>query len=116
MMYYGGEVWLASGQSNMEMPLKGWPPNDPIDNSEFEIENADFPTIRMFNVQKSYSDKPSKEIKGTWEKALPPNVGDFSATAYFFAKSIHKKLKFHWNNTQLVGVEHLQSHGLAFQS
>ena len=29
-----GEVWLASGQSNMEMPLKGWPPNDPIDNSE----------------------------------------------------------------------------------
>ena len=88
-----GEVWLASGQSNMEMPLKGWPPNDPIDNSEFEILNADFPTIRMFNVQKSYSDKPSKDIKGNWEKALPPNVGDFSATAYFFAKSIHNKLK-----------------------
>ena len=79
-----GEVWLASGQSNMEMPLKGWPPKDPIDNSDFEILNADFPTIRMFNVQKSYSDKPSKEIKGTWEKALPPNVGsNFSATAYF---------------------------------
>ena len=47
----------------------------------------------MFNVQKSYSDKPSKEIKGTWEKALPPNVGNFSATAYFFAKTIHNKLK-----------------------
>ena len=47
-----GEVWLASGQSNMEMPVKGWPPNDPIDNSEFEILNADFPTIRMFNVAK----------------------------------------------------------------
>ena len=39
----------------MEMPLKGWPPNDPIDNSEIERIpiNADFPTIRMFNVQKS---------------------------------------------------------------
>ena len=99
-----GEVWIASGQSNMAMPLKGWPPNDPIDNSKFEILNADFPTIRMFNVQKSYSDKPSKEIKGTWEKALPPNVGNFSATGYFFFKSIHNKLNdSRWNNTQQLG-------------
>jgi len=45
-----GEVWLASGQSNMQMPLKGWPPNDVIKDSKNEIASAAHPEIRMFTV------------------------------------------------------------------
>jgi len=45
-----GEVWLASGQSNMEMPLEGYLPNDPIDNYEEEIAAANYPDIRFINV------------------------------------------------------------------
>ena len=45
-----GEVWLASGQSNMSMPLKGWPPSDPIKDADEEIANAQYPNIRMFKV------------------------------------------------------------------
>ena len=49
----------------MEMPVKRLAAKkDPIDNSDFEISNADFPEIRMFKVQRSYSDEPSKDIKG----------------------------------------------------
>ena len=50
-----GEVWLASGQSNMEMPVNGWPPFGPIDNSEEEISSANYPGIRMFTVRRSLS-------------------------------------------------------------
>ena len=87
-----GEVWLASGQSNMDMPVKGWPPNDPIDNSDYEISNANFPMIRMFNVEKVFTKNPSKKIQGQWNPASPEFVGNFSATAYFFACEIYKKL------------------------
>jgi sialate O-acetylesterase len=59
-----GEVWLASGQSNMEMPLRGWPPNDAINNSKEEIEKSDYSEIRMFTVQRQLSLKPMKTFKG----------------------------------------------------
>jgi sialate O-acetylesterase len=49
-----GEVWLCSGQSNMEMPLAGWPPTDTISNAANEIKHATFPQIRLFNVQRNY--------------------------------------------------------------
>jgi sialate O-acetylesterase len=87
-----GEVWLASGQSNMGMPLKGWPPNDPILNSEEEIANASYPQIRMFTVIKALSDTIEKDVAGSWKVCNPDNAGDFSATAFFFAKSIHAEL------------------------
>ena len=50
-----GEVWFCSGQSNMEMPLAGWPPNDTIVNSANTIASASNPEIRLFNVQKIIS-------------------------------------------------------------
>ena len=59
---YSGEVWLASGQSNMEMPIMGYPPNDTILNWESEVLNARYPNIRMFNVEKNFSIEPSKEL------------------------------------------------------
>lgn len=88
-----GEVWLCSGQSNMEMPLKGWPPNDPIDNAVEEIANANYPMIRMFTVQKAIDITPTKEYAGKWAICNPTNAADFSATAYFFGRALHQKLK-----------------------
>jgi sialate O-acetylesterase len=88
-----GEVWLASGQSNMEMPLKGWPPNDPILNSYQEISQANYPDIRMLTVAKNLSGSPLNFIEGQWTSASPETVGDFSATAYFFARKLQKELK-----------------------
>lgn len=90
---YIGEVWLASGQSNMEMPVKGWGKDMPIDNSTHEIETSENPEIRMFTVKKEMSFMPKKDCAGEWKVAKPENTGDFSATAYFFAKNLYKKLK-----------------------
>jgi len=87
-----GEVWLASGQSNMEMPIKGYPPNDTILNWESEVLKARYPNIRMFNVEKNFSTDPSKELNGSWIKASPENAENFSSTAYFFSREIHKTL------------------------
>ena len=87
-----GEVWLASGQSNMQMPVKGWPPNDPIKNTEEEIANANYPEVRMFNVARNYSLKVIDTVYGKWDVCSPQSVGDFSATAYFFARRLHKEL------------------------
>jgi len=88
-----GEVWLASGQSNMEMPVKGWPPNDPIQNSANEIASANYPDIRMIRVKRNKSSKPLDDFSGSWQKATPTTVGDFSASAYFFARRLHQELK-----------------------
>ena len=87
-----GEVWLASGQSNMSMPLKGWPPNDPIKNAEQEIINADYPEIRMFKVANEYSLKEEKNMEGQWDVCTPSLAADYSATAYFFARRLHQTL------------------------
>jgi sialate O-acetylesterase len=87
-----GEVWMASGQSNMEMTLKGWPPADTIQNSEAEIASASYPGIRMFTVAKELSDSAVNDVKAVWNVCNPQNAPDFSATAYFFAREIHKKL------------------------
>tara|TARA_B100000787_G_scaffold102280_1_gene75635 strand:+ start:1046 stop:3079 length:2034 start_codon:yes stop_codon:yes gene_type:complete len=87
-----GEVWLASGQSNMEMPLGGWPPGDSIKNSKQEIINANHPTIRMFNVKRNFTKKPIDTISGKWSICTPTSVVDFSATAYFFARRLQKEL------------------------
>tara|TARA_B110000971_G_C20011202_1_gene501611 strand:+ start:77 stop:2077 length:2001 start_codon:yes stop_codon:yes gene_type:complete len=88
-----GEVWLASGQSNMEMTLRGWPPNDIIDNSEEEIQKADYAEVRMFTVQKQLSLNPRGTFKGSWKVSSPETAGEFSASAYFFARRLHKTLK-----------------------
>ena len=87
-----GEVWLCSGQSNMEMSLEGWPPTDLIDNSEAEIAAANYPAIRMFTVGKVVAAKPLKDLTGSWELCNPENAAGFSATAYFFAKNLYDSL------------------------
>lgn len=87
-----GEVWICSGQSNMEMPLKGWPPNDTINNSENEIKTANYPNIRLLQVDRVISNKPLDSFTGTWQECNPQNIENFSATAYFFGKNLHKEI------------------------
>ncbi|MFA7288506.1 MAG: sialate O-acetylesterase [Melioribacteraceae bacterium] len=88
-----GEVWVCSGQSNMEMPLSGWPPKDLIEEGTEAIENSASNTIRLFEVTKAYSTKKEDDCKGTWQEANPETTPSFSATAYFFGKKLFDELK-----------------------
>ena len=87
-----GEVWVCSGQSNMEMPLAGWPPLDTIQNSAKEIANSKNPNIRMFTVQRDFSLIENIVCKGKWEEASPQTTPHFSAVAYFYAQKLYKEL------------------------
>lgn len=82
-----GEVWLCSGQSNME-----WSANNGIDNVEEEIANANYPNIRFFTVTKRTSETEQDYVHGTWETCIPETMRYFSATAYFFAKRLQGEL------------------------
>lgn len=86
-----GEVWLASGQSNMEMPLSGWPGN-PILDSSVEIENSSNSEIRIIMVKRAISIQPVDSVSGDWLASSPKTAPQFSATAYFFAKHLHEML------------------------
>jgi sialate O-acetylesterase len=89
-----GEVWICSGQSNMHFPMapienSGWATG--VENYEQEIARANYPTIRMFTVERKVADEPQKDVEGDWQVASPATVGDFSAVAYFFAREIYEK-------------------------
>ncbi|MDQ6904596.1 MAG: sialate O-acetylesterase [Bacteroidota bacterium] len=87
-----GEVWLASGQSNMDLPLAGWPPNDTVFNATHEIAQANYPAIRFLKVPFNISVSPLDSIGGKWLPASPETAGNFSATAYFYAKKLYQEL------------------------
>jgi sialate O-acetylesterase len=81
-----GEVWLGSGQSNMQMWMKS------VRDLEQEKVTAKFPQIRMFTVARHEAVKPQADCKGTWVVCSPETVETFSATAYFFGRELHQKL------------------------
>ncbi len=82
-----GEVWLASGQSNMEWTLnKGMDP-------EKEIAAANFPDLRVFTVTKKGSVTPLDDCAGKWDVATPATASAFSAVGYFFIRELNEKLK-----------------------
>lgn len=87
-----GEVWICSGQSNMEMPLAGW---GKIKNYEQEIALANYPNIRLLHIEKVNSPQPLSDIKdakGGWKVCTPVSIPDFSALAYFFGRNLYKDL------------------------
>ena len=88
-----GEVWLCSGQSNMEMPLEGWPPGDTISNAKEEIRNSANPSIRLFTVKRTCAATPAFDCAGGWTECSPVTSRQFSAVAYFFGTYLHDKLK-----------------------
>ena len=83
-----GEVWIASGQSNMEWPVKA------SINAADEAKTANFPQIRMIKVDHAATDQPQDDIPTLgWKVCTPENVPDFSAAGYFFARHLHNELK-----------------------
>ena len=87
-----GEVWVCSGQSNMEMPMKGYK-NQPIMGGLDAIMLSSNPNIRLFSVKKATSVEPLDDFAGEWKLCEPENVAEFSATAYYFGLMLNKVLK-----------------------
>lgn len=99
-----GEVWLGSGQSNMQMNVGA------ANNAKEEIAAANFPQIRMFTVDRVVAVSPEKECGGKWVICSPATASAFSATAYFFGREIHQSRKVpvglihsSWGGTPIEG-------------
>lgn len=91
-----GEVWLASGQSNMEF-FMGKTPNASYTgemNREDALKDADLPLIRTIDVPNRVSNEPQNEFKAIWKICSPATLDTFSAVAFYFARSIHKATGF----------------------
>ena len=86
-----GDVWLASGQSNMEMPLNGFPGNAVLKNGAEEIAQANLPTVRLLRFEKNTSDYPLNDVSTTWTECTPQTAAEFSAVAYFFGREINAR-------------------------
>src|ERR1044072_1085260 len=86
-----GDVWLASGQSNMEMGVTQ------VNNPDEEVSHADYPQVRLFQVPKVAATTPRATVNARWLVCNPKNIveggwGGFSAVAYFFGPRLHKEL------------------------
>ena len=82
-----GEVWLCSGQSNME-----WPLVNTLDGAE-AVKKANYPQIRLFTVAKQTSLSPLTDVEGRWLVTTPEEAAHFSAVGYFFGRELHQQLK-----------------------
>jgi len=89
-----GEVWLCSGQSNMQMSVD-WgvfgPGGSP--QSEKQIAEANYPQLRMFTVERAVAGEPAADVKGRWSVCRDRAVLKWSAVGYFFGRELHQKLK-----------------------
>lgn len=82
-----GEVWICSGQSNMEMRVAS------VNNSKAEIAKANYPNIRLFHVKKAWKTTPQTKLSATWQSCSPTNISSFSAVGYFFGRDLNTTLK-----------------------
>jgi len=110
-----GDVWLCSGQSNMEWTAKQ------VFNASYELKNANFPQIRSFTVAKFLSSAPLENVSNaSWQISTPENTASFSAVAYFFAREIHKTqnipigiIHTSWGGTAIepwIGIKSIEQH------
>ena len=86
-----GEVWICSGQSNMEMPMKGYK-NQPVDKAVEDILHSKDNNLRLFTVKRNSKFKPVDDVTGNWNEANPASVRNFSATAYYFGRELRRSL------------------------
>ncbi len=94
-----GDVWVASGQSNMEIPLRGFPGNAVIQNAAQEIAAANLPQVRLLHVANKSSEYPLEDIEAAgaaasgaaWTTCTPATATDFSAIAYLFGRAIQQQ-------------------------
>src|SRR5262245_45768018 len=78
-----GEVWIASGQSNMQWNLKNTVDGDA------EIARANYPKIRLFTVPRLEAESPQNDVKASWKECSPETVAGFSAVGYYFGRDLH---------------------------
>ena len=99
-----GDVWVCSGQSNME-----WRVNS-SNNSDEEIANADWPNIRLFDVKKTPKIDPADDVEldAPWSACTPESIPNFSAVGYFFGRKLHQELNIpiglistNWGGTRI---------------
>lgn len=96
-----GDVWFASGQSNMQFPLLGFPGNADMRNGAEEIRNANQPTLRLMHIQTKASPYPLEDVNTgtlenpsqsvTWTTCTPETAAGFSAVAYLFGREISNR-------------------------
>ncbi|MDO4158938.1 MAG: sialate O-acetylesterase [Prevotellaceae bacterium] len=86
-----GEVWICAGQSNMEMPMKGYK-NQPIENALMDILHSTDSQLRLFTVKRNSKIAPVDTVSGSWKEATPESVREFSATAYYFGRELRQAL------------------------
>ncbi len=85
-----GDVWFASGQSNMEMPLKGFA-GAPLKDSAEEIAHANQPQIRLLVIPDKSADFPLRDVNASWTVCDPETAANFSAAAYFFGRELAER-------------------------
>ena len=81
-----GEVWLSSGQSNMEFKLQQ------ANNHDEEVAKAGYPMIHLFQVKRKVADQPAEDVTGKWEVCTPDSAKTFSAVHYFFTRHLLNNL------------------------
>lgn len=81
-----GEVWVCSGQSNMEYQVRR------SNNAAAEIAAAKFPRVRLFHVAKRAAAKPQMDVKASWKRCSPATIAAFTAVGYYFGRSLHASL------------------------
>ncbi len=89
-----GEVWLCSGQSNMDFTINmlgGWE-DDYFAEDKLDFEKLGYPDIRLFDVANKTSDIPEADCSGTWSLTSLKRLGNFSAVAYFFGRKLKKEM------------------------
>ena len=82
-----GDVWICSGQSNMEWRLKQ------TSNPDADVAGANYPMIRLFQVPRSEVDAEKSSVNSSWKECTSENAANFSAIGYFFGRDLHKNLK-----------------------
>ena len=86
-----GEVWICSGQSNMEMQMKGFK-QQPVEGTTEELLRCKDASLRLFTVKRNASLIPVDDVTGHWDEANAASVRDFSATAYYFGRALRQTL------------------------
>ena len=87
-----GEVWICSGQSNMEMPVQGFLGQPCLHATETMRQARLYPDIRLFTVARDSTDTPRDDCKGEWLLSDPKSVGAFSAVGYYFGRCLNQYL------------------------
>jgi sialate O-acetylesterase len=87
-----GEVWVCSGQSNMEFAVWNHGVFGGVKNAEAEVAAANYPMIRLFMVKRAVAGKPQTDLQGHWVVASPATVGSFSAVGYFFGRDLFRAI------------------------